>query len=318
MSLTGHITSRRSPVWRWFDEHFAATRALGTEANRRLRGGPASEPCAVPSVPGSDPGLVGTAVGYVLAAHLRDEGVSSTVAGSGARVLTRRVRDMKPSPAEVERMVVARVRALAPAGRALDDDEWHELLRLCCVLSRFEHVFRSGAVGLMLLTPLLREHAGDLNGLARACATSSTLEDLSAVSRAAIADHARLRSAADLRLGPTFAQSFALGGADADIIADGELIELKSTSQAGVVGRAELWQVVGYVLADSDDAHRIRQCTVSALRRRRSVTWDAQELVDALADGRSRPVEHWRAEFAALLDQLPQRARPVRRPPPVD
>jgi len=68
-----------------------------------------------------------------------------------------------------------------------------------------------------------------------------------------------------------------------------------------VLGRIELWQQLGYLFADTDDAYRIRQVSFSALRRRRSIFWPSQELIDLLAGRPSSPVEHWRHEFAGLL-----------------
>jgi hypothetical protein len=131
-------------------------------------------------------------------------------------------------------------------------------------------------------------------------ATEAAQVDLEALARATVEDHVHLRDYQALYLGPTFAQSVALGGADADVIADGVLIELKS-ARGQIVGRTEAWQLLGYLFADTDDRYEIKACSVLALRRRRSSTWTAQELIDALVGGRAEPVEHWRTEFAALL-----------------
>src|SRR5215213_4913229 len=69
---------------------------------------------------------------------------------------------------------------------------------------------------------------------------------------AAAEDHRELRGRA-LRCNPTFAQSAALGGADADLLTHaGALLEFKSTSTTRVCSRADIWQLCGYALADSD------------------------------------------------------------------
>jgi hypothetical protein len=78
----------------------------------------------------------------------------------------------------------------------------------------------------------------------------------------------------------------------------------------------EAWQVLGYLLADTDDRYAIRGCELAALRRRRTYTWEAQELVDALHGGPSQPVELWRGEFAQLLARGPAASRPVARRSP--
>lgn len=82
--------------------------------------------------------------------------------------------------------------------------------------------------------------------------------DVCTLSRCAVEDHLSIRDATDLHIGPTFAQSGPLGGADADLIYDGTLLDLKSTSTARVLGRIELWQLLGYLFADTDDAYCIR------------------------------------------------------------
>jgi hypothetical protein len=56
-------------------------------------------------------------------------------------------------------------------------------------------------------------------------------------------------------------------------------------------GRIELWQLQGYLFADTD-AYHIRQVGFSALRRRRSIFWSSQELIDLLAGRPSQSVEH--------------------------
>ena len=147
----------------------------------------------------------------------------------------------------------------------------------------------------------LREFHGDLNELAIALVDEPTLRDICALGRCVVEDHLSIGDATELHIGPTFAQSGALGGADADLIYDGTLLDLKSTSTARVLGRIELWQQLGYLFADTDDAYRIRQVSFSALRRRRSIFWPSQELIDLLAGRPSSPVEHWRHEFAGLL-----------------
>jgi hypothetical protein len=146
MSLTGHIKlGPGEPVFDWFAENFPNTREMATEVNRKLRDGPATKPCAVPVPAGSDASLVGTAVGYVLSASLRDDAITSTVATTGARLLDRPLRNLKPLPSAIERQIVSRVEELAPSRRELVGDEWYELLRLVSVLARFEQVRRAGA-----------------------------------------------------------------------------------------------------------------------------------------------------------------------------
>lgn len=302
MSLTGLLNAGRGPVWEWFAEHFPQTQRVSTQANRELRPGGAETPCVIPSVPNADRGLVGTTVGYVLSAHLRADGIDATVATSAARQLDGALRRAPTRPSVIERMTVGRISELRPWTRELPEAEWTELARLAGILARFEQFYRAGLVVWPYLAGPLSEFRGDLNELAIALVDAPTLTDVCALGRFVVEDHLSIRDAAELHIGPEFAQSGRLGGADADLIYDGTLLDLKSTGAARVLGRIELWQLLGYLFADTDDVYRVRRVGFSAVRRRRSIFWPSQELIDLLAGSPAPPVEHWRGQFAQLLE----------------
>jgi len=79
--------------------------------------------------------------------------------------------------------------------------------------------------------------------------------------------------------------SGALGGADADLIARRLLIDWKATTTPGIVGREQLWQLLGYVLADTDDEYEIREVGIAALRWRSIKIWPLDELLAELSIG---------------------------------
>jgi hypothetical protein len=306
VSLTSLLRGRKNPVRDWFAENFSETQSVCAEANRELRGGSAKEPCVVPPVVGADPALTGTAIGYLLAAHLRENALDTTVATHAARLLDRPLRGLgKFPPSLVERVAVEHIRDLRPwEGESLDDERWWDLCQLVCILARFEQYYRAGPTVLPYLVAPLTEHSNNLGKLAAAMVKPLAVEDVSVLGRSTVEGLGHLRDARHLFLGPVFVQSAALGGADADIIYDGTLIDLKSTSQARVVGREELWQLLGYLFADTDDAYRVEQVGIVALRRRRTLIWSSQDLIDALAGGSAPPVEHWRVEFARVLEPV--------------
>ncbi len=304
MSLTSLLRAGRGPVWDWFETNLPATQRLCTSANRELRGGGTKEPCAVPPVPGTDHGLVGTAVGYLLSAHLRHDALDRTVARNAAMLLDRPLRRAEISPSAIERLAVARIAKLQPWQRTPDSEQWSELCRLVVILARFEQYFRAGPAVLPYLAEPLTTHGDNLDELALALMSGSSMRDLDALGRVTVEDHLSIRDASELAIGPTFAQSLALGGADADLIYDGTLVDLKSTSQARIVGRDEVWQLIGYLLADTDDTYSIARVGFGALRRRRSIFWVADDLIRELADGQTRSTGQLREEFAALLAPL--------------
>ena len=304
MSLTSLLRAGRGPVWDWFETNLPETQRLCTTANRELRGGGTKEPCAVPPVPGTDHGLVGTAVGYLLSAHLRSDALDSTVATSAAMRLDGPLRRAQILPSAIERLAVARVAKLQPSQRTLNSEQWSELCRLVAILARFEQYFRAGPTVLPYIAEPLTTHGDNLNEIAFALMSESTMRDLDGLGRVTVEDHLSIRDAGELAIGPTFAQSAALGGADADLIYDSTLVDLKSTSQARIIGRDEVWQLVGYLLADTDNSYNIARVGFAALRRRRSIFWLAEDLIRELAGGQTRPVKQLREDFAALLTPL--------------
>jgi hypothetical protein len=267
----------------------------------------------VPPVPGTDHGLVGTAVGYLLSTHLRPDALDRTVARSAAVRLDHPLGRAKISPSAIERLAAARVAKLKPSQRTLDSEQWSELCRLVVILARFEQYFRAGPAVLPYLAEPLTTHGNDLDELALSLVSESSMRDLETLGRVTVEDHLGIREAAALDIGPTFAQSSVLGGADADLIYDGTLVDLKSTSQARIMGRDEVWQLAGYLLADTDDSYGIDRVGFAALRRRRSIFWLAEDLICQLAGGQPRPVEQLREEFAAMLTPLVRRHGLVRR-----
>lgn len=101
-------------------------------------------------------------------------------------------------------------------------------------------------------------------------------------------------------LGPTFAGS-ALLNADADLIAAGLLIDLKTSSAKPSLGLQELFQIIGYALLDFDDAYQITEAGIFNARYAYLSTWDADELLDELA-GHPVKLTDTRESFRQLLD----------------
>lgn len=283
MSLSSHLSSKSSPVRAWFEQRLPETQSVAREANRRLRGD-ASE-CRVRRIDGADTSLVGTAVDYLLRACLRVTSIERTVASEAAQALATDPR-IGTKAIEIEREAAAGIKSLRPGRSDLTKDEWLDLCVRCLLLARFEQYYRAGlAVRGLVVGPLRR--CNDLDEFAQMSLPRGrdTIRDLARLGRAAWEDHRDLRQARPLVLNPRFQLSRALGGADADLIARHRLIDWKASAARQVVSRHELWQLVGYALADSTDEYEIQEVGIAALRWRSAVSWSLTDLLEELAPG---------------------------------
>ena len=291
MSLTSLLKRSGNPVHAWFEEHFPESKGVTADANRKLRRNATA--CPVPLIDGAEASLVGTAVDYLLRACLNAESMEQTVASEATqrRKLTSDP-GLKAKAVEAERACVADIRRLEPDRRNLRDDEWSELCVRCLVLARFEQGVRAappkpkpGHRPGQQPDPLVASLRActDLDDLASGILNRATVQDLEILGRAGLEDQEWLRSAKPLVLNPEFSLSEALGGADADFIARDCLVDWKSTAKRTIVKKRELWQLLGYALADTHDEYGIREVGIRALRWRSSVTWRLDDLVAGLA-----------------------------------
>jgi hypothetical protein len=179
--------------------------------------------------------------------------------------------------------------------------------RACYALALYTEVFRAGLLpGSRLLT--LRRGAGleDLLGLANA----EEVADLVALTTAArrVLLPALAARGGPLHLGPTFAGSLDVGGADADAVVGRLLIDWKVAlgdrrrdgSRRCSLDLITVQQLLGYLLLDYHDTYRIDALGLYAARYSYLATWPVGELLAELAGG---PVDlaEVRAEFQEAL-----------------
>lgn len=296
MSLTAHLRHRDSPVREWFAEILGGTRHVVGAGNDVLCGQPRS-PCVLQAPPDCDIGLSGTAIDYLIRATLVGGALDCTVATGGAQRVDARSAS---AGVRLEREAVAIINALAPWKGGHDAEELREICRMCIVLARFDQFFRAGLqVWACVGEPLVDQPS--LAAYAERVVPPACLLDLETMAHAVIEDHADLRKAKPLILNPKFDLSLALGGADGDLIADNTLWDFKASANGtSVFGRDELWQLIGYALADQSDAYKLASLGITAIRRRRRVYWSLPELLAELSNER-RPLTQWRAQFAEAV-----------------
>lgn len=100
-------------------------------------------------------------------------------------------------------------------------------------------------------------------------------------------------------LGPTFAGSDLIN-ADADLVAGGLLLELKTSSKLSLAV-TDLFQIIGYALLDFEDKYRVTELGIFAARYGYLAAWGSGELLGELA-GREVDLRAVRDEFRRLLE----------------
>ncbi|MEU3401992.1 UvrD-helicase domain-containing protein [Streptomyces filamentosus] len=209
--------------------------------------------------------------------------------------------------------LLARVRAHLDGSMLLVEDD---LTRLCHVAGYFEAVYRNGV--------FLRRH----NLLAQADSATTlddltaavpvyVLEDIAEQMQLAEEPFAPLRQlpAAQRVCGPVFAGSTDLGGADADFITGGLLIDCKATTHPHQIGTSQVQQLAGYLLLDYDDAYGIDRVGFYLSRQGGLITWSVPEFLRAMGARVPLPVlrgglrDHLRpsrAHSAAVVIRMPR------------
>jgi hypothetical protein len=297
VSLTRHLSTAASPVRRFFEDRLGQTRQVVTDANRALRAGQPE-----PSVRGDgNPWLVGTAVDILLNAWL-DPG-------------TPPARQAVSPMADGARMVADSQLTLTEL-LSVDDTpsagDWPHIARHSLLLASFVTAYRS-TQGLLVLRENLEGAPFEFDEYSRRLWREVDERDLCELGPVALADHAFMRSATEIAVNPTFALSQRLSGADADVVVDRTLWDYKASRRQSVLRREDIWQLVGYALADTDNAFQIEALGITALRWRTRHVWAIRELVANLSGVTTERIDlaQWRREFEEVVPQ--RRAATLRR-----
>jgi hypothetical protein len=183
-------------------------------------------------------------------------------------------------------------RLLAEPSAAADDAG---ITRLCFVAAQYEAVFRDARVA----RENLLAHADTLTTLAglKAETPGYAVDDIAEQLALAAEPFQDLRALPEERrvCGPTFAGSADIGGADADFIVGGLLLDCKATIHPRAIGVAEIYQLAGYLLLDYDDRYRIDRVGFYLSRQGGLRTWEAADFLAML--GAKATLPQLRAAF---------------------
>ncbi len=186
------------------------------------------------------------------------------------------------------------------ASAVLEPSAEDRLIRSCYVSALFEEILRSGRVS----------ESTSLGGATSSTTLEGLLEsvpdyavrDIAAVTALATSGLGPYRDATtpdQVVTGPNFAGSRSVGGADADLIIDGLLLDLKASRNVSAYSLADLYQLAGYALLDYPDEHRITRVGFYLARIGHLVSWPVADYFRLL--GARKSLAELRADTQNLL-----------------
>jgi hypothetical protein len=181
------------------------------------------------------------------------------------------------------------LRELEPTGRRLERVQEELLARYCVVLALFEEIARAGE---NINSLLYRRECSTVSDLLALSETHWT-EDLCAMTWLFQERFSELLSH-PVVLNPTFVGSPDVGGADADLILDNCLIDIKATVNPHIIQPVWLYQLLGYTLLDYDDRYQIREVGIYLARQGILLKWSLEELVYILTGRKALPLSNQR------------------------
>jgi len=279
LPLTGQLRYENAPVTLFLAQHLPDTHTVVQDYHRRIAGLPRPvqpENAWRPAWP-----ALGHAIDYRLRLSLGCQ------LGDPVYVGVEAIASNEPlpgAPNRPARIALARTGyyLLAVVDRFLAgmlelEDRW--LTRLCFVASFFEDVYRTGEIAqnsmLQGVSP-----STDLRTLAKAV-PAYAVADIAAQMELAQPVFAPFRALPQplIKCGPAFAGSTDIGGADADFIIDGRLLDCKATTTPTRLGSTEIGQLAGYLLLDYDSQYQITQVGLYLSRHGTAIAWPVPEFL---------------------------------------
>lgn len=285
--LTSHLDNPKSPV-RTFIESVtpliadASGSSKDARAAKRLLGIDELPGLATPNNPTANPGTVGAGYDYMVRILVAPCDCRRFVAAAGgAGVIALTAGRAEPLVRSFFDSLEGLLNATAPSERELTAAELTLLARYCVVLALLESVFRTKALLWELPTG-----ATDAPGKLLEVAKQADVEALVALTNATSGRwggwRQQVAAGTPYQPNPKFAGSRSVGGADADFVLDGELVEMKTQKElTAATARKALLQAAGYALLDWEDTNRIRSVGLFFARHDFRATWPLWSLLSA-------------------------------------
>ncbi|MBO0801520.1 MAG: ATP-dependent helicase [Nocardiopsaceae bacterium] len=290
LPLTAQLRYPEAPVSAFLMENLPGTWRVVRDYQKRI--GNLPHPVQPSDVRYPAWAALGHAIDFRLRLSLGRPPGNSVTRGIAAVGATGPLRGAPPAAArgalhECGAALMARVEEYLAAPGGIGDDY---LARLCFVAAFYEDVYRTGEVRrysmLASATP-----ATTLDELV-AAVPGYVPEDIGRQMEISDEAFARFRSLPSraVACGPEFAGSRDIGGADADFILGGLLLDCKATIMPRKLGADEVRQLAGYLLLDYSDEYGIREVGLYLSRQGAVISWEVPGFLAMLGATASLPV----------------------------
>jgi hypothetical protein len=184
---------------------------------------------------------------------------------------------------------------IGPTARRLQPALEEAMARHCFVLGIYDAIGRGVPID---RTPLVSvAGSADPDALSRLC-PDAAVSDLVKMTNLFYDSQQPLLAATRVSLGPIFTGSADVHGADADLIVDGCLIDVKATKDVGSLGgKPWAWQLLGYTLLDYEDALKIRSVALYLARQGLLLQWSLDDFCEMLGSSKPSPLADLRRDF---------------------
>jgi len=314
MSLTSELKDTASPIRQFLLQRFPNHRAVVNECKAALKDSETITPAGPIAY-----GTTGEALDYRIRFYFGITPAKELVAYHGAAQVHPDSLGL-PLPGAPQRPTLPaelidhfftdldrQLRTIRPVGRRLGAQLESRLNRYCYVLALFEELYRTrqSQLGSPLLVPTPMRSLPDMLEIP----TSAALDDLCALSWAFHDTcHDLIRGARKIVLNPKIEGSGEVGGADADLILDGCLLEIKALINPirdSARFRETLHQLLGYVLLDYGDHYKIRDVGIYLARQRVLLRWPLKALMMTMAGLPIAALADLRMDFREVAERLP-------------
>lgn len=304
MSLTSELKKRDSAIRALLDEAFTTWKQLTTDWRRRRPGDSESARHHLDQIANPPWSTLGQTIDHRLRFALSNSRAFADPVERGLAAAVRRRLIRRAVADDLRAELGCVIDEYEPSDRSaplrLPAAAEERLLRLCYVMSGFEAFYRNPTRP----APML---AGDpdtvsLDTMLTEVPDYCVADLLAQVELASGALH-ELRAStppSSVCTGPVFAGSADVDGADADLIVDGYLIDVKATVSPSRIGREEFRQLIGYVLLDYENAYDIQQAGFYLSRYGVLIGWDLPRLLQLL--GAVEPLAALRQELSARYE----------------